>query len=230
MNPSDYQKTKDSFTTYLKSRAFTSTSIKSRLKILKTYWRWLTEENLEAEQVTYNELLGFMKWCSNNGTSQRTIQSYIGTIKHLYEHFIREEKTNKNPATDITVKGVKRKTLYHILEPHELHALYNSYPANSLAHRRNKVILGMLVYQGLKTPELGKLEVNDINLREGKINVPGGTRSNSREMTLEAHQIMDLYDYTLQVRPLLLQMEPKRKSQRKIRNQQVVYWRGWQLP
>ncbi len=28
----------------------------------------------------------------------------------------------------------------------------------------------MLVYQGLKTPELGKLEVNDINLREGKIN------------------------------------------------------------
>jgi len=226
MNPSDYQKTKDSFTTYLKSRAFTSTSIKSRLKILKTYWRWLIEENLEVEQVTYNELLGFMKWCSNNGTSQRTIQSYIGTIKHLYEHFIREEKTNKNPATDITVKGVKRKTLYHILEPHELHALYNSYPANSLAHRRNKVILGMLVYQGLKTPELGKLEVNDINLREGKINVPGSTRSNSREMTLEAHQIMDLYDYTLQVRPLLMQMKPKRKSQSKIQSNKLFIGEG----
>jgi integrase/recombinase XerD len=76
-------------------------------------------------------------------------------------------------------------------------------------------MLGMLVYQGLKTAELGKLETSDINLREGKLTVPGSTKSNGREMILEAHQIMDVYDYTLQVRPLLMQMKPKRRSQTK---------------
>ncbi len=82
---------------------------------MKTYWRWLTEENLEAEQVTYNELLGFMKWCSQQRTSQRTIQSYIGN-DHICTNILSgEEKTNKNPATDITVKGVKTKnTLSHL--------------------------------------------------------------------------------------------------------------------
>jgi integrase/recombinase XerD len=206
---------KDSFTLYLKSRAFTKSSIKSRLVVLNIYWKWLEEERLEAEQVSYNELLSFMKWCSRKGASQRTIQTYMGTIKHLYEHFIREEKTDKNPATDITIRGVKRKTLYHILEPQELNALYNNFPTSSLQQRRNRVILGMLVYQGLKTAELGKLETTDINLREGKVNVLGSSKSNGREMRLESHQIMDIYDYTLQVRPLLMQMKPKRRSQTK---------------
>lgn len=49
-----------------------------------------------------------------------------------------------------------------------------------------------------------KLTVQDIKLREGKIDVPGGKRSNGRTMQLESHQVMDIYDYTLQVRPELL--------------------------
>ena len=145
MKAANYQKTKDSFTLYLKSMAFTKSSIKSRLVVLNIYWKWLEEERLEAEQISYNELLSFMKWCSRKGASQRTIQTYMGKIKHLYEHFIREEKTDKNPATDITIRGVKRKTLYHILEPHELNALYNNYLASSPQQIRNRVILGMLV-------------------------------------------------------------------------------------
>ncbi|GAA5044299.1 hypothetical protein GCM10011506_47930 [Marivirga lumbricoides] len=218
------------FESYLQSKGFTSNGIKSRLKILKRYRKWLAEEHLEAEQVTYNELLSFMKWCSNKGASQRTIQSYMGAIKHLYEYFIREEITDKNPATDITVKGIKRKTLYHILETHELHALYNSYPANSLAQRRNKVILGMLVYQGLKTAELGKLETSDINLREGKLYVPGSTRSNSREMKLESHQVMDIYDYVLKIRGEFAAMDTKRKYQTKEATDKLFIGEGGNQP
>ncbi|GAA5044404.1 hypothetical protein GCM10011506_48010 [Marivirga lumbricoides] len=113
------------FRSYLESKGYTNSGIEGRLTVLKRYRRWLEEERLEAEQVTYNDLLGFMKWCKSKGAIQRTIQNYIGVIKHLYEHLIREGKVERNPATDIEVKGIKRKILYHILEPHELHALYN---------------------------------------------------------------------------------------------------------
>jgi len=65
-------------------------------------------------------------------------------------------------------------------------------------------MLGLLVYQGLKTEELNRLTVDAVRLREGKIEVSGGRRSNGRVMQLESHQVMDLYDYTLTVRPELL--------------------------
>ena len=213
MNPSNYQRT--NFKAYLKSKAFTSKSIERRLIVINIFWQWLEKENLEAEQVGYNDLLLYMKHCSKKGVSQRSIQNYIGVIKHYYEYLLREGIITINPASDIEVKGVKRKVLYHILETHELHALYNNYAATSIQQSRNRVMLGMLVYQGLKTEELGKLEVKDINLREGKITVPGGIKSNSREMKLEAHQVLDIYDYVLKIRGELLQMNSKRISQTK---------------
>jgi site-specific recombinase XerD len=203
------------FKHYLQSKGFASSGIASRLAALKRYQKWLTQQQLQAEQITYNELLGFMQWCSRKGASQRTIQHYIGSLRHVYDYLIRDGKVDKNPVADITVKGVKRKVLYHILETHTLHALYHKYPVDTHSDRRNKVMLGMLVYQGLKTTELRKLSVQDVKLREGKLHVPGSNSSNSREMLLEPPQIMDLYDYTLQVRPLLMQMESKRKHQGK---------------
>jgi len=213
MTQSNYQKTKERFKDYLKYKQFTKKSIASRLVVLDQYLKWIEKENLDIEQISYNDLLLYMKYCQLKGITQRTIKHYMIIVRHFYDHLEREQIISINPATDINVKGVKRKVLYHILEAHELHQLYNQYPAESLKDRRNRVMLGLLVYQGIRTEELAKLEVKDINLREGKIYVPGGKRSNSREMTLEAHQVMDVYDYVLQVRSEILKLAPKRKSQ-----------------
>lgn len=204
MNQADYQKTKESFRDYFRSKQFTSKSIEGRLTVFDQYLKWIGKENLDIEQISYNDLLLFMKHCQHKGISQRTIKHYMIMVRHFYDHLIREQIITINPATDINVKGARRKVLYHTLEPHELHQLYNQYNDESLKGRRNKVMLGLLVYQGIRTEELAKLEVNDINLREGKITVPGGIRSNSREMILEAHQVMDMYDYILQIRPQII--------------------------
>ena len=61
-----------------------------------------------------------------------------------------------------------------------------------------------LTYQGLKSEEVARLEVKDIKLREGKIDVAGGVRSNGRILRLEARQVMDMYDYVLQPRPKII--------------------------
>jgi site-specific recombinase XerD len=205
MKSASSMKTKESFKEYLKFKQFTSKSIDSRLTVFDQYLKWIEKENLDIEQISYNDLLLFMKHCQHKGISQRTIKHYMIIVRHFYDHLIREQAITINPATDINVKGARRKVLYHTLETHELHQLYNQYHDESLKGRRNKVMLGLLIYQGIRTEELAKLEVNDINLREGRITVPGGIRSNSREMKLEAHQVLDMYDYILQIRPQIVE-------------------------
>jgi len=214
------------FTDYLKGKGHSTSSIKSRLKHMDQYQQWLEKENLEAEQITYNDLLLYMKHYQKKGISQRTIQHYLGTIKHYYNHLIEQQQVESNPTTDLEIKGIKKKTLYHILDPQELHQLYEKYPETTLRDRRNKTMLGLLVYQGLTTTELSKLTVSDINLRSGQISVPGGKQSNSRDMQLEAYQVMAMYDYTLQVRPVLLEMKPKRKSQTQQETNQLFISEG----
>lgn len=219
MKPSNHQKTKEGFENYLKSRQYTSSGILSRMRIIANYWKWLKKRQLKAEEVSYNDLLLYMKDCQKSGVTQSTIRSYIGAVRHFYDYLIAEEQIKVNPAADIIVKGIKRRALYHILESHELHALYNQYPETTSKDKRNKVLLGLIIYQGIKTEELSKLEVKDVKLKEGKIRIPGAFNSNSREMKLEAHQVMEMYDYVLRIREELIKMPPskgRKPSQAKI--------------
>ena len=195
------------FQDYLKGKGHTQKTMSSCLVIMGVYTKWLNKENLEIEEVTYNDLLLYMKHCQRRKLAQRTIQLYIGMIKHYYDYLIEQGKIKVNPTTDIEVKGVKRKAVYYIFSTQELHGLYNSYPEHTLLQKRNKAILGLMVYQGIKTEELAKLEVKDIQLREGKIDIPGSRRSNHRSLSLESHQVLALYDYILQTRPELINQE-----------------------
>lgn len=213
MNLSNYLKMKEAFSIYLQAKGFTHKSIQSMLVIFHQYHQWVDREHLALTEVRYHDLLLFMSHCQKTGKAQRTIGHYLTTIRHFYDHLISASVITTNPATGIKVKGIRKKVLYHILSSHERHQLYNSYEASMARQRRDKVILGLLVYQGVRTEELAKLETGHIHLREGKIEIPGGRKSNGRTLPLEPHQIMDLYDYVLNVRNELMRMPPKRKVQ-----------------
>ena len=87
----------------------------------------------------------------------------------------------------------------------ELLNLYNAYKElqkqslhqikTDLAHQRNIIIVGLLIWQGLHSGELEKLEVSHINLNEGIIYIPSTARSNSRELKLSTQQILALHTY-----------------------------------
>jgi site-specific recombinase XerD len=164
---------------------------------------------------------------------QRTVQVYIGSLKHYFTWLIKREVREENPTRNIDIKGIQRKYLYDIIKKQELETLYenfeipnendpdknqNWFKASLLASKRNKVMLGLMIWQGLGTGELGKLQTKDLKLREGKIYIAGSRRSNERELKLEAHQVLDLMEYTLQIRKELLEIHGQETEQLFISN------------
>jgi site-specific recombinase XerD len=196
---------KMSFNHYLKKLEQSSKSIESCERTVNRFLEWLKKQSIQPEQTSYADVLAYMKHCQKNGATQRTVQNYLNMVKHFYDYLIEEEQIKTNPITGIKVQGVKRKTLYHIFQPKELHTIYNSIEINRLIDKRDKVMLGLLVYQGLRTEELGKLQVRDVKLKEGKIEVPGGKKSSARTLQLEAHQVLEMYDYILQTRKEIIE-------------------------
>ncbi|MBB5649155.1 site-specific integrase [Pedobacter cryoconitis] len=100
-----------------------------------------------------------------------------------------------NPAAGISLKGSIRTVPHDLLEKQELEVLYESYAVKDDRSQRNKVILSLLVYQGLTSQELHQLKAEHVRLKEGKVYVPATGNSNSRMLKLEALQIMELYEY-----------------------------------
>jgi integrase/recombinase XerD len=192
------------FNHYLKRLGQSKNSVASCEAAVNLFLNWMKKQTIEPEQGSYADVLAYMKYCQKNGTTQRTIQNYLCMIKHFYDYLIEQKQIEVNPVTGIKVQGVKRKSLYHIFKPEELHAIYNSYQDESLKGKRNKIMLSLLVYQGIKTEELIKLEVRDVKLKEGKIEIPGGLRSEGRILKLESHQVLEFYDYVNNTRKEIL--------------------------
>lgn len=78
---------------------------------------------------------------------------------------------------------------------------------NILSRQRNKVMIGLLVNQGLRVEELKALKVQDLQLREGRITVHDQRRTAERVLELEAGQVYELLDYLADTRKQLLQYQ-----------------------
>ena len=209
----------DSFRKYLLLKDQGLDTTEGHISRTTTFLQWLKDENLPTgqasvsiEQMRYADVLHYIKYRTAKGNSKRTLQILVNTLKHYFNHLVEEETIKVNPAENILIKGVKRRIIYDILEIEELEEIHRTYQNKGLAAKRNKIIVGLMIYQGVNTSELGKLEVHDVKLREGKIYIPGSRRSNSRELKLEAHQVIDIMEYIAETRKLILAVAGKQSE------------------
>lgn len=106
--------------------------------------------------------------------------------------------------------------VHNTLSHDELEDLYYSYPTeigNPLARKRNKILLGLLVYQGLTTQNLQQLQVENVQLYKGRIDILGTKKSNGRVLDLKPWQLMGLMEYINEIRPNILEQTSKETEQ-----------------
>lgn len=205
------------FTEYLTVKGYSSSSRQSIINTVKRFTVWSEEQGIELHLITYNDMLAYVSYCKKQGNKQRTLQVTIGCISHYYTFLISRKELTENPCSNVTIKGIKRKILHDIFTPDELDGIYKTFVASapakgigsSLTHKRNKVIAGLLIYQGLRTEEVARLKVADVIMKEGKIFITGSRRTNEREMLLQAHQLYDVMDYINETRKLLVTVTGK---------------------
>lgn len=218
----------EQFNEWLTIKGFTSNTIRSLIKTVNYFLNWINEQNITVENVSYNDLLAYIHYKRTKGNKPSTLFIITKALKHFYGFLQSEHQLNENPASNVQIKGIKRRTLQEILTPLELENIYKNFNAekriyekgkivppqakNELARKRNKIILGLIIYQGLRTEELGNLELQDLQLREGKINIQGSNRTEGRLMKLEAHQVFDLMDYSHVVRKQILEATHKQSN------------------
>ena len=199
------------FYEYMLIKGYTNSSAATSVRVVNYFTEWLATQGIyELTEVSYSDALAFIQYCNNKGTGKKTQVMYIRHLNHYYNFLRSEEGLKENPVAHIRIKGVKRKILHDILTPEELDSIYKNYPTevtvqpgknmppqehNNIARKRNKVILGLLIYQGLHSGEIASLKVSDVKLREGKIYIPSKKRSNSRTLKLEAYQLFEIIDY-----------------------------------
>ena len=200
------------YKSYLEKENYSTSTIESYINGAEIFIKWCKKNGTTAIEIDYKNCLKYIKYLTRKGNSKKTVNHKLQSIKIYFNYLIDQAFRVDNPIENTTVKGVKRITNYNILEPDELEDLYYSFETENIAdkyHRlcakRNKIIVGLLVYQGLNTSELIKLELEDLQLYKGKIYIKSGTRSNSRALELKSWQVIEFLEYVKEFREKILE-------------------------
>ena len=201
-----------SFEQYLHYRQLSPKSIETYNRYKNIFFNYLESEGLQATELTYTDLLDFVGYCKQRGLKESYIMMVLGVVRHYYNYLKYTHQTKSNPASGLYLRG-KQKTLPHDLLTHDqLEQIYSEFKQTGLVGKRNRVMLGLMIYQGLTSRELYLLEPANINLQEAKILIPGTRRSKRRTLSLEAHQVIDMQQYIEKTRGLIIEIAGKQTA------------------
>ncbi len=201
------------FETYLLLLGMSKKSVISMSRTANRFLQWIEKENIMIEHTRQADILSYYERLKATGSSKRTLAGENNAIKHYYHYLADQNRITANPCSAIKIKGIKRKTVYNTFTKKELDEMYQGYKPATATEKRNKVILSLLIYQGMRTEEISKLEIQHIKLRDGKIEIESSRKYNGREIKLESFQIFDLLDYINETRKELLAHSNKTTTQ-----------------
>lgn len=202
----------EEYNNYLEKEQYTKTTIKSYRLQAEKFTEWVTKQGLQINLFNYKEAIQYVQYLQSRHTKPKTINGKLAAVRQYFNYLVDVNEIITNPFTDLKVQGEKKNGLLHnLLSSDELEDLYYSYetetdkhPRRILANKRNKVIIGLLVYQGVTTSDLKRLELEHLELYKGKVYIPRGNIGNRRTLELKPWQVMEFIEYINEVRPKLL--------------------------
>ncbi len=209
-------------------------TIRQKVNYAGYFLSWLEKEHLTTDQVGYNDMLCFIDHCRLEDKSKRLTNRMLSCIRHYYQYLKEMDPGIPNPALNLNLRGVQRKVPTGMISYKTLEDLYRGWLRKTAKDKRNRVILGLLIYQGVTTGELGRLDVRHVNLDKAKIRIPGTPRSNGRVLSLHEDQVKELGQYLTRTRPKILRevggtrpaRKPERINQERIQEQLVISING----
>ena len=202
----------ESFKKYLQDNGFRDNTTGQHQRYAEYYSGWLRRQHLQPQQAGYNDILSFIAFCRSEGKKTNNISRIMVSVRHYYSYLQTRHNTG-NPAAGVYLRGISREIPCCLLENEELDRIYHDYRVTNPRQQRNRVILGLLIYQGVTTEELHRLETVHFKPDKGKIIIPGGRKSNQRTLNLQPFQVMELHEYIKETRQNILKETGKTTEQ-----------------
>lgn len=223
----------NSFKEYLQSHGKSKSTVTHYNSYALDFISWLDKDNTEVENATAKEVLSYLNHLQKpvrlggRGQENKTRNIRLNVIKQFFNWQIELEQRADNPIAHLKIRGTKRQKLYPILSKQELEQIYTNYEIPTeedprakrnwfktyrLSKLRNKAILSLLINQGLTTPEIEKLTLNDLKLKEGNIYITGSRKSDERTLELKSNQIIELMEYQYTTRAELMKYQENKTN------------------
>ncbi len=130
---------------------------------------------VEVEALTHQVLRRYVVWMGERGYKPATTRRHVAAVSSLCRYLVSAGKLPNNPALGLALPKKRRRlpSVLSVEEARRLLAASEDHPNVRMAFR-NRAIIGVLLYCGLRRSEVLGLEVRDVDLKAGGLKVRSG--------------------------------------------------------
>lgn len=183
------------FANYLEQKRLSKRTVAVYVHDSHHFLNWLQKEGIAEQMFTYSELLDYMRYCYAAGITSRRLHAILGVVRHYCEYLIATKQRNDNPAAGVFIKGLVRKLPANVLSKEELEELYQQYSIQVKEDTAKKIMLGLLIFQGITVGELIQLKSHHFRMKDCKVFIKSTRHSNERLLDLHISQVLMLQKY-----------------------------------
>lgn len=152
-------------------------------------------------KVDSNVIGKFYEYLYSIGKSQATVSRVSASLRCFYTYLIKASVVSETPVLKLKTSTAEKK-LPEILSSKEVLNLLSQPSGSDYKSIRDKAMLELLYATGIKVSELIELNVSEVNLQIGFLNLK--TSKNERVIPIYPAAVNTLQTYILNVRPALI--------------------------
>ena len=184
---------------YLRGRKYSESSIHRSSQHLLRFQNWLRANDLKPELLDYGKLLSYLHVERSRGIQEVSLRHYLRYVRWYYDYLLSIKKIKEHPLLHLNLNRQYQKAktldLHSLLSKEDLELIYISYCRNGRLSEQSKIVLGLLVYQGISVGELGSIVIGDLDLVNGELLMRSSKRHEGRKLKIESKQILMLANY-----------------------------------
>ena len=190
---------------YLQKK-YSKSTLTSNLYNIKRFTNYYQNK---SETANYSDILNYIAHLRKNyDLHPKTLRHCLSGVKIYFNYLLEIGIRGDHPCSELFLKDKINKqiqvdnlysweTLENFLKTFEI-------KRKERLKRRNEVIITLLIYQALTVSEISNLEVENIDLESGEIQIKSGHHQQKRKLPLQAKQILLFYNYLEKERKELL--------------------------
>lgn len=162
--------------------------------------------NPKAKRYKFQNIVNYMDEIAEKQPNSKYRVTILSAIKKYYDYLVMNGYRTDHPCKKLNIKVKSNQAIQvqDLFSSEELQLLMNRENRYEHLDIRNNILLSLLIYQGLTSEELTRLEVKDVDLDNGTIYIKASTNLNRRTLELVNKQMILFAKYINEARPKLL--------------------------
>jgi site-specific recombinase XerD len=184
----------NNFQIYLQNKNFSLGTINTYCYLANKYLTYEETEDLEDSEVNYKTILKYITYLKRRNTD-KSVNLNLIAIRHYFNF--------KNlPYNPVNIRISRKPTVIstNTYTVEQLHEIYDDFPSDTITNIRDKVLVGLFVFQGIQLHEVKFFKVSDIDLNKMTLTIQRTNKNNLRVLNLDIKQVLLLNEYINQTR------------------------------